>query len=509
MRAISYSRVSTEDQVKNYSLPTQLEAIGIFATEHDCEIVKEYVDEGVSGVILNRRALNELREYVRNGGADVVIVYDPDRLSRKLVHLMVLVDEFERQGVQLYFVTQSMGKTPEDKMLFGMKGMFAEYERTKLLERTMRGKLRKASQDGRQPGGRSLYGYSLVDGKHTICEEEAEVVQIVFRYLANDGMTLRSIQKRLNEKGVLTRKGTVFWQRSVLHRLVREQAYTGDWYYNKTERLPKANQNSSLQRMKPREQWVPVSIPAIISRETFDAAQRQLARNAELCNRNIRRQYLLSGLIRCGKCGYSYNSRTLRDTIYYTCNSKLGHVNAVSCESHSVRGDTIEPVVWNSVKELLSQPKLIIEQMEKRDLEMEGSGYLQESLKAIDRKLAKKNVQIDKLLDAYTVGAIDAELLKGQMNKVKAEQQKLAAAKQDLGKQLKVAANQKLNTDSIEAFCNRITSAFGSLTFTEKRFILREVLDKIVISNNEVTIYGIVPIYEERNENVSVASQSS
>ena len=89
MRAISYSRVSTEDQVKNYSIPTQLEAMRIFATEHDCEIVKEYVDEGVSGAILNRRALHELREYVRNGGADVVIVYDPDRLSRKLVHLMV------------------------------------------------------------------------------------------------------------------------------------------------------------------------------------------------------------------------------------------------------------------------------------------------------------------------------------------------------------------------------------------------------------------------------------
>ena len=147
--------------------------------------------------------------------------------------------------------------------------------------------------------------------------------------------------------------------------------------------------------------------------------------------------------------------------------------------------------------------------MEKRDLEMEGSDYLQESLKTIDRKLVKKNVQIDKLMDAYTVGAIDAELLKGQLNKVKAEQQKLAAAKQDLGKQLKVAANQKLNTDSIEAFCSKITSAFGSLTVTEKRFILREVLDKIVISNNEVTIYGIVPIYEDRNENVSIASQSS
>ena len=509
MRAISYGRVSTEEQVKNYSIPTQLEAIRIFAAEHDFEIVKEYVDEGVSGVILNRKALHKLREYVRNGGADVVIVYDPDRLSRKLVHLMVLVDEFEKQGVQLNFVTQSMGKTPEDKMLFGMKGVFAEYERTKLLERTMRGKLRKVSQDGRQPGGRSLYGYSLVDGRHTICEEEAEVVRMVFAWLENNGLTLRSIQKKLNGMKVPTRKGKTFWNHSVLHRIVRDEAYTGDWYYNKTERLPKVNQNSSRQKMKPREQWVPVSIPAIISHETFDAAQRQLARNAEFCNRNIRRQYLLSGLIRCGKCGYSYNARTTRDTIYYTCNSKLGHVNAVSCESHGVRGDIIEPVVWDCIKELLSQPKLIIEQMEKRDLAMEGSGYLQESLKAVDRKLAKKDMQINKLLEAFHAEAIDTELLKVQMHKIRAEQQKFIAAKQDLVRQSQATANQKLNADSIETFCNKISSVFGTLTFTDKRFILREVLDKIVISGDGVTIYGIVPIYEDGNENVSVASQSS
>lgn len=509
MRAISYGRVSTEDQVKNYSIPTQLEAMRLYATEHDFEIVKECVDEGVGGATLNRRALNELREYVRNGGADAVIVYDPDRLARNMIQLMVLADEFERQDVQLHFVTQSMGQTPEDKMLFGMKGLFAEYERTKLLERTMRGKLRKASQDGRQPGGRSLYGYSLIDGRHTILEEEAEVVRMVFDWLANDGLTLRSIQKKLNGMEVSTRKGTTLWNHSVLHRLVRDQAYTGDWYYNKTERITKANVNSSLQKMKPREQWVSVSIPAIISHETFDAAQRQLARNSEFCNRNVKRQYLLSGLIRCGKCGYNYSARTMRDTIYYTCNSKLGHVNAVSCKSPGVRGDMIEPVVWDSVKELLSQPKLIIEQMEKQDSKLEGTGYLQESLKAIGQKLAKKELQRDRLMDAYNVGAFDAELLKVQMDKLNAEKQKLEAAKQDLERQSEAAANHKINAGSIEAFCNKISLVFDSLTFTDKRFILREVIDKIVISGDEVTIYGIVPIYEDIKDNVSVVSQSS
>ena len=165
MRAALYARVSTEDQAKNYSIPSQLEAMRKFALEHGFDVVREFIDEGVSGTILDRPALNELREYIRQNMAEAVIAYDPDRVSRKLVHLMVLADEFERHGIQLHFVTQSMGQSPEDRMLFGMKGLFAEYERTKLLERTTRGKLRKA-KDGKQPGGKSLYGYRLVNGKH-------------------------------------------------------------------------------------------------------------------------------------------------------------------------------------------------------------------------------------------------------------------------------------------------------------------------------------------------------
>ena len=376
MKAAIYCRVSTDNQeAEGTSLQTQLEACLTYCQGKGYEVAYRF-SEAYSGLTLDRPKLNELRELVRNDNIDVLVVYCLDRLSRDPTHGVIITQELEKHNVALESVTEDVDNSELGKLISYIRGYASKVETEKIRERTIRCRMQRA-KEGRQPGGRALYGYDLVEGRHVVNEEEAKVVQIVFRYLANDGMTLRSIQKRLNGMGVLTRKGTAFWQRSVLHRLVREQAYTGEWHYNKTtQRPPKADINSLSEKVKPKDKWVPVSIPAIISRETFDAAQRQLARNAELCNRNVRRQYLLSGLIRCGKCGYSYNARTLRDTIYYTCNSKLGHVNAVSCESHGVRGDIIEPVVWNCVKELLSQPKLIIEQMEKRDLEMEGSGCL-------------------------------------------------------------------------------------------------------------------------------------
>lgn len=510
MRAVTYCRVSTEDQAENYSIPTQLEGIHKYAIEHDMEIVKDCIDAGVSGALLPRPALNELRQLVASRQIDAVIIYDPDRLSRNLGHLLFLSNEFEKAGVELRFVTQPAGKTPEDRMLFNVRGVFAEYERTKISERTMRGKMQKA-REGMQPGGRPPYGYKLIECKHVVNEEEAEVVRMVFEWLAKDRMTVRGIQKRLNEMKIPTRKGTTFWQHSTLHRIVREETYTGNWYYNKTVELPsKKKANSTLQHMKPREEWIHVRIPPIISNETFELAQRQLKKNAEFSKRNVKRQYLLSGLLVCGKCGYKYSARTLRNTVYYNCNSKLGHTESQSCDAHNVRGDVIEPLIWDSVKELLGNPELIVKQVKKQK-ESNGISYLEENLQAVNQKLTKKTLEADRLLEAYKIGAIDAQMLKKEMDKIRAEQEVLINTKKGIGKEIQEAGEQHINADYVEQFCNSISTMLDNLSFEEKRTVLREVVEKVIIKDSEISIYGIIPSQGELDdiEDVSIAYRSS
>jgi site-specific DNA recombinase len=226
-----------------------------------------------------------------------------------------------------------------------MKGLFAEYERTKIVERTMRGKMQTA-REGRQPGGKPPYGYKLKDGKHEICEEEAKVVRMIYEWLSKDGMTLRGIQARLSKMEIPTRNFGKFWQKSVLRRLVREEAYTGFWHYNKTSGVPaKFKKDTTVQKPKPREEWIRVGIPPIISSETFQAAQRQLTRNAIFSPRNCKREYLLTGLVVCGKCGYRYAARTKNGKIYYSCNSTNGYGTLVSCDALYLRGDALELVV--------------------------------------------------------------------------------------------------------------------------------------------------------------------
>lgn len=508
MRAALYTRVSTEDQAKNYSIPSQLESMHKFAVEHGLEVVKEFIDEGISGAVLDRPALSELRECARQKMIDAIIVYDPDRLSRKLVHLMVLVDEFERHGIELNFVTQSMGQSPEDRMLFGMKGIFAEYERIKLLERTARGKLRKA-REGKQPGGQPPYGYKLIDSKHVIEPKEADVVHTVFDWLVKDGMKLRAIQHRLIRLGIPTRKGKAWWQRATLYRIVTDETYAGRWYYNKHVDAPtKTKAGGTIQILKPKEQWIPVEVPAIISREVFEAAQRQLAKNRELCSRNTKREYLLSGLLVCGNCGYKLNARAARERTYYGCSSKKGNNRPKSCFAKNIRTDRLETVVWDTVSHLLSQPKLIIEQVKDQGQHPTGA-YLETSLDRVSQALERKEIEADRMLDAYRIGAIDLPTLKRKMDAIKSERAGLSKERASLESELRKSQAQELNDEKLYQFCQSLPTTLDNLDFEDKRQILREVVDRIVVDGDELTIYGIIPAPEDKVKDVLVEVPSS
>src|SRR5439155_3899574 len=133
-----------------------------------------------------------LREAVRARAFDVVLVHDPDRLSRKLAHQLLLVEELERAGVRLEYFTTPREDTPEGRLLLNVKGVVAEYEREKIRERTTRGKKQKA-REGHLPGGSCPYGYRsdpTQPGGLGIHDDEARVVREMFRWLT-EGSSMR------------------------------------------------------------------------------------------------------------------------------------------------------------------------------------------------------------------------------------------------------------------------------------------------------------------------------
>ena len=164
-RVALYARVSTDRQAHEGTIDSQVSAIRVRLEEVGDVLATDlcFCDDGVSGTTLVRPALERLRDQAAAGAIDRLYVLAPDRLARRHAHQMVLMEELQGCGVDVVFVNRPLGATPEDQMLLQMQGVIAEYERSKILERTRRGRLHAARCGRVNVLGHAAYGYRYID----------------------------------------------------------------------------------------------------------------------------------------------------------------------------------------------------------------------------------------------------------------------------------------------------------------------------------------------------------
>ena len=144
MRAVIYSRVSTDAQERDgTSLVTQERACVEYAESHGMLVV-ECIRDTASGSNLDRPGIERVRQLLSRGLVDVVLAYAVDRLSRSQIHIAVLLDDIEKVGANLEFVTEDFENTPVGRLILNVRAFAGEVEREKIAERTMRGKRERA-----------------------------------------------------------------------------------------------------------------------------------------------------------------------------------------------------------------------------------------------------------------------------------------------------------------------------------------------------------------------------
>ncbi|MCP5116759.1 MAG: recombinase family protein, partial [bacterium] len=213
--AAIYARVSSERQREEQTIASQTAALKDMAQTQDWMVPPQWVfeDEGYSGASLVRPGLEQLRDLAAEGQIEAVLVYAPDRLSRKYAYQVLLIEELARCGVGVVFVRSPKAETPEEHLLLQFQGMIAEYERAQIAERTRRGKRHRAKAGTVNVLSGAPYGYRYISKSDTaeayyqVLDAEAEVVQAVFQRYTQERVSINALARELNERGVATRKG--------------------------------------------------------------------------------------------------------------------------------------------------------------------------------------------------------------------------------------------------------------------------------------------------------------
>jgi site-specific DNA recombinase len=518
--AAIYARVSSDRQKENDTIASQTAALIEYAQTHGYTVPSEWVlqDEGYSGAVLVRPGLEALRDLAAEGQITAVLVYSPDRLSRKYAYQVLLAEELSRCGVELIFLKSPAGVTPEDQLLVQFQGMIAEYERAQIAERSRRGKRHKAQQGSVNVLSGAPYGYRYVRKSdisaayYEVIEAEAEVVRLVFAAYTQQGLSIKAIAHGLNEQQIPTRTAKTRWERSTVWGMLRNPAYQGRACYGKTELRPRQRitrplrqrqglpSRNSANHERPRQDWIEVPVPPLVSEETFALAQEQLEKNKRYAPRRTMEPTLLQGMLVCQQCGYALyrtSTRTSKHKLnYYRCIGSDGYrrLKGSVCTNRPIRQDYLDRFVWNEVIRLLEDPTLVQAEIDRRREVARNADPLRKREEELCREQARLEKNVERLVTAYQEGLVTLPQLRQRMpglrkqaQCVELELQSLEMAAVDETRYLQLA-------ETLTGFRTKLRARAETLDARERQQILRLIVKEVLVSSDTITLRHSIPV---------------
>ncbi|WP_255288809.1 recombinase family protein [Bacillus toyonensis] len=444
-KAAIYIRVSTQDQVENYSIEVQRERIRAFCKAKNWDVYDEYIDGGYSGSNLERPGIKKLLNDLKN--IDVVVVYKLDRLSRSQRDTLELIEEhFLKSNVDFVSITETLDtSTPFGKAMIGILSVFAQLERETIAERMRMGHIKRAENGLRGNGGDyDPSGYTRENGYLIIKTDEAKHIKRVFD-LYEQYHSITRVQEILKEEGY------PIWRFRRYRDILSNILYIG--------RVTFAGKEYEGQH------------EPIISSEQFKRVQVLLERHKGH-NAHKAKQSLLSGLITCSCCGenyVAYSTGKSKDVeskryYYYICRAKRFPAEYEErCMNKTWSRKKLEEVVISELKSLTEEKK----QTHKKEKKINYAKLI----KDIDKKM-------ERLLDLFmNTTNISRNLLEQQMEKLNLEKEKLLLKQQRSEESL-----------SREVTLTAIDDLFETLEFKEKQIIINNFIEQIYINNENVEI---------------------
>jgi len=389
-RAIIYCRVSSEKQKQDgESLEYQEEKCRQWAEAQDVQVIT-VLSEAKSGYIhySYREKLTLARQMIRDHVADMIIVWDLRRFSRNFVHSAMIFQEIESYGGEVISVSENIDNSLTGKLICSVLAWCAESEREKINEYANRHWQKRHELGLPMATTTPPYGWQWGDKTKTFYElniEEAAVRLSIFGMFVELDMSIRQIGHKLTIDGIPTPRearklqadGKVTeeeineegkpkftpWTTGTIHMYLKDIANIGTLVICKKKRVLLEN-GRTKRIVHPEQKVIPGAMPAIVSPELFERAQRKLATNRETKSQWPRDpgSYLLIGHISCALCGNHMHPICEKTTHVYRCNKHMSILDAnPHCEPHVLRikAALVDQVVWADCCQLFERLELI------------------------------------------------------------------------------------------------------------------------------------------------------
>lgn len=463
MRVALYPRVSGHEQEDNYSIPEQIERMKKYCEAKDWIVYKIYTDSVQSGADMDRPGLQSMIKDCEAGKVDMVLVYKLDRLSRSQKDTMYLIEDvFEKNNVGFTSMTENFDtSTPHGKFIIGILAVFAQLERSKIQERTTLGKKARAAE-GKWHGSKWIpIGYNYENGLLIPNEyEKMQILEIADLFLKRT--PVRGIATMMNERGYKHKHGE--WNAKTIKRVLSNPVNLG--------------------LIKDGEHLHPGLHDAIIDQETYDAIQVIMKeRQDEHGTKRPAAKSLLSSMIFCKHCGGRYARQSNGGGIlYYCCYSRSKKVPKMikdpNCKNKYHRTDALDAAILEEIKKLSIDPEYV-DYVRKN----KPQNDVNEKIKSITSEIEKINSQISKMMDLYSMGSIDMDMISTkvtELNKTKTSLQ------QELNS-LDVPEEDEMTVEEIQNIASLMDDE--NLDLADKRKIIQSLIYYIEIDEEDILIH--------------------
>ena len=465
-----YVRVSTEEQAKEgYSIRAQEQKLKDYAGVKDWQIHDVYIDEGISGKnITARPEVNRLIDDVKKGYVKNVLVFKIDRLTRSTSDLIFLVDLFNEYNCTFNSLMESIDtQTASGRMFLKIIGTFAEFERENISERIILGRERKIQEGYTLCSHTASYGYDRPNGQkiQSIIEGEAQIVQEIFDLYGNQGINITEIARRLNIRGIPTKKNSK-WTTQGVRNILKNSNYIGEVRHHYQDENRYYTADGQHQQ--------------IISKEIFEKAQHLLTKKPRISSRKQpKEENYFSGFLVCGQCGYKlhpHNMYTkLKDgTRRFHANYGCGNVIVGACNASEMSGKKLE----NAFREYITE---IADFEEDNTISIcNQEQKTQETNKQIaiyEEKLRQLEIKLRETLDFYVNNTFTVEEYRDVKKRIDNDKKIICSELERLQ-----IESENVEENSLEIAQN-CRDNWETLSYKDKRMFLMQFVEKIVVEN--------------------------